>query len=148
MTLTDLGATATVSIVSRARQLAEAVRLARFLGFSPNRLRSPARQLSGGNQQKLVIGKWLHKRPAVFLLDEPTRGIDVHAKSEVFRTVRQLSYDGMSVILVSSELEELVDNCDRILVMSRRHLIGEVMAAEASVNRLLAAIFAVDKDAA
>ena len=148
MTLTDLGATSTMSIVSRARQLAEAVRLARFLGFSANRLRSPARQLSGGNQQKLVIGKWLHKRPAVLLLDEPTRGIDVHAKSEVFRTVRQLSYDGMSVILVSSELEELVDNCDRILVMSRRHLIGEVMAAEASVNRLLAAIFAVDKDAA
>jgi ribose transport system ATP-binding protein len=148
MTLADLESTATTGVVSRRRQLAAAEKLSAVLGLSIRRLDRATRTLSGGNQQKLVIGKWLHTGPRILLLDEPTRGIDVGAKAEIFATIRKLTEQGMSVILVSSELEELVDNCDRILVMARSRLLGEVKAAEASVDRILAMIFAVEEAAA
>jgi ABC-type sugar transport system ATPase subunit len=119
-----------------------------MIGLRPDRLRTSARTLSGGNQQKLVIGKWLHRRPTILLLDEPTRGIDVGAKAEVYATVSNLADQGMSVIVVSSELEELLANCDRILVMARNRLLGEMRAAEASVERILTMIFEVEKAAA
>lgn len=145
MTLADLKATATFGVVSARRQSEAAEKLAILLGFSVQRLHAVARTLSGGNQQKLVIGKWLHRGPRILLLDEPTRGIDVGAKAEIFATIRELTEQGMSVILVSSELEELLDNCDRILVMARSRLLGELRADEASVDRILAMIFAVEK---
>jgi len=77
----------------------------------------PARTLSGGNQQKVVFGKWLLTEPRVFIVDEPTRGIDVGAKYEVYKTISDLSRDGAGVLFISSELEELTALCDRILVM-------------------------------
>jgi ribose transport system ATP-binding protein len=79
--------------------------------------RTPAKHLSGGNQQKAVIAKWLLRNPRVFILDEPTRGIDVGAKYEVYKIINQLAADGAGVLLISSELEELLGMCDRILVM-------------------------------
>ena len=81
--------------------------------------RTPAKHLSGGNQQKVVIAKWLLRNPRVFILDEPTRGIDVGAKYEVYKIINQLAADGAGVLLISSELEELLGMCDRILVMRR-----------------------------
>lgn len=84
----------------------------------------PARSLSGGNQQKVVLGKWLATGPRVFLLDEPTRGIDVGAKYEVYAIVNDLASRGNGVLVISSELEELMGICDRILVMAT----GEVQA--------------------
>jgi ABC-type sugar transport system ATPase subunit len=83
-----------------------------------------AKNLSGGNQQKVVIAKWLMKRPAVFIMDEPTRGIDVGAKSEVYGIIQDLAAEGAGVLLISSELEELTGMCDRIGVMSN----GQVQA--------------------
>ena len=81
--------------------------------------------LSGGNQQKVVIGKWLMNEPRVFILDEPTRGVDVGAKYEIYALADRLAADGSGVLFISSELEELIGMCDRILVMSR----GELVAA-------------------
>ena len=82
-------------------------------------LEAPARSLSGGNQQKVVLGKWLLARPAVFLLDEPTRGIDVGAKQQVYRLIADLADAGAAILVASSEIEELLGLCDRVLVMRR-----------------------------
>jgi len=83
---------------------------------------TPVRTLSGGNQQKVVIGKWLLRQPKLFILDEPTRGLDVGAKQEVNKAIVQLADAGTAVLMISSELEELIGMCDRVLVMNR----GEV----------------------
>jgi ABC-type sugar transport system ATPase subunit len=148
VTLAHLGVVARLGMVSQRLQIKVATQIANMIGLRPDRLRTSARTLSGGNQQKLVIGKWLHRRPTILLLDEPTRGIDVGAKAEVYATVSNLADQGMSVIVVSSELEELLANCDRILVMARNRLLGEMRAAEASVERILTMIFEVEKAAA
>jgi ribose transport system ATP-binding protein len=86
--------------------------------------RTAAKNLSGGNQQKVVIGKWLLRRPRVFILDEPTRGIDVGAKYEVYRIIDQLAAEGAGVLFISSEIEELVGLCDRIAVMAHGEIAG------------------------
>ena len=104
---------------SAAATQAEAVRLESATGLA-----APARSLSGGNQQKVVLGKWLMAKPGVFLLDEPTRGIDVGAKQQVYRLIAELADSGAAVLVVSSEIEELLGLCDRILVMRR----GEIAA--------------------
>ena len=80
--------------------------------------RTLVKNLSGGNQQKVVIGKWLLRAPRVFILDEPTRGIDVGAKNEVYKTINRLAADGAGILMISSEIEELIGMCDRILVMA------------------------------
>ena len=104
------------SAVGRMR---EAVRL------SPTaRDAQPVRTLSGGNQQKVVLGKWLLAGPRVLILDEPTRGIDVGAKFEIYQLIQSLADGGAGVLFISSEIEELTGLCDRILVMSQ----GEVRA--------------------
>ena len=83
------------------------------------------KHLSGGNQQKVVIGKWLRRKPRLFILDEPTRGIDVGAKQEVYRIINRLVEDGSAVLLISSEIEELIGLSDRILTIARGELTGE-----------------------
>ena len=82
--------------------------------------RTLVKNLSGGNQQKVVIGKWLLRAPRVFILDEPTRGIDVGAKYEVYKIINRLAADGAGILMISSEIEELIGMCDRILVMAPR----------------------------
>ncbi len=110
-----------------------------------SRLREPAGYFSGGNQQRLVLGKWLHRRPGVLLMDEFMRGIDVGAKEEILTVVRQLAAEGMSLIIVSSEFDELIEAADRVLVLARRRLIGEFDQADASVERILRLVFEVDE---
>mgnify|MGYP006437030721 CR=1 FL=1 len=82
--------------------------------------------LSGGNQQKVVLGKWLALKPRVLLLDEPTRGIDVGAKREMYRLMEQLAADGVAILFVSSELEEVLGMADRALVMHEGRVTGEI----------------------
>ncbi len=79
---------------------------------------------SGGNQQKVVLGKWLLRKPTIFVLDEPTRGIDVGAKYEVYKIIAQLAMDGAGVLFISSEIEELIGLCDRIMVMAHGEIRG------------------------
>jgi ABC-type sugar transport system ATPase subunit len=95
--------------------------------------------LSGGNQQKVVLARWLATRPLVLLLDEPTRGIDVGAKREIYELIAQLAADGKAVVVVSSELPELLAVSDRIVVMRDGRVVGELdgsSADEESVLRL------------
>jgi methyl-galactoside transport system ATP-binding protein len=102
------------------------------------------RSLSGGNQQKVILGRWLLTEPTVLLLDEPTRGIDVGAKYEIYELIIDLASKGKTVIMVSSEMPELLGVCDRILVMSGGRLAGEVDAKNTTQEEImtLAAKFA------
>jgi len=93
--------------------------------------------LSGGNQQKVVLGRWLMMRPRVLLLDEPTRGIDVGAKSEIYHLIQKLASSGMGIIVVSSELPEIIGISDRILTLSEGRLTGEFSKQEATQEKLL-----------
>lgn len=88
-------------------------------------VKSPVRNLSGGNQQKIVLGRWLWQQPDVLLLDEPTRGIDIGAKREIYDLIEDLGASGTAILLVSSELPELLGLCDRILVLREGRLVGQ-----------------------
>ena len=96
------------------------------------------RSLSGGNQQKVILGRWLLTDPTVLLLDEPTRGIDVGAKYEIYQLILELAEKGKTVIMVSSEMPELLGVCDRILVMSGGKLAGEVNADTTTQEEIMA----------
>ena len=96
------------------------------------------RQLSGGNQQKVVLAKWLATRPRVIILDEPTRGIDVGTKAEVHRLISQLAGQGLAILMISSELPEILGMSDRILVMREGHLTGEFLGGEATQEKIMA----------
>jgi ABC-type sugar transport system ATPase subunit len=95
------------------------------------------KHLSGGNQQKVVLGKWLLLNPAVLILDEPTRGIDVGAKREFYRILERLSADGTSILLISSEVDEVYDLSDRILVMHDGRISKEFLRGEVTRNDLV-----------
>jgi ABC-type sugar transport system ATPase subunit len=93
--------------------------------------------LSGGNQQKVVLGKWLLSEPDVVILDEPTRGIDVGAKAEIYRLIGQLAASGKAVLMISSEMPEIMGLCDRVIVLHDGALIGELSRAELSQENLM-----------
>ncbi len=97
------------------------------------------KNLSGGNQQKIVLAKWLESKPLILLLDEPTRGIDVNAKNEMYKLMQQMAESGMGIIMVSSELTEILSVSDRILVMAEGKITAEFPIGEASEDNLLSA---------
>jgi ribose transport system ATP-binding protein len=97
----------------------------------------PVKTLSGGNQQKVVLAKWLLAEPRVFILDEPTRGIDVGAKVEVYRLINELADRGAGLLLISSELEELIGLCDRILVLRQGEIVDELCRGQFDPERIL-----------
>lgn len=112
-------ARAPVRLVDQPRLDEATERVSRSLSIKSAAIkRQPVKSLSGGNQQKVVIGKWLLAQPSVFILDEPTRGVDVGAKHDMYRIINDLAEQGAGVLLISSELEELIGTCDRILVLS------------------------------
>ncbi len=115
------------------------------------RIRTPSTEqlvgkLSGGNQQKVVLARWLATTPKVLLLDEPTRGIDVGAKSEIYAIIDRLAHEGVAVVVVSSELPEVLGVADRIYVMAAGRIRGELTRAEATEENILA--LAMDEEAA
>lgn len=112
------------------------------LALKCDRLEQPVAELSGGNQQKTVIARWLLRDAAVLLLDEPTRGVDAAAKDSIHRLMADLAERGKALLMVSSELPELMANCDRILVMSAGRIVGEFTPADWSEERITAAAFA------
>ena len=117
-----------------ARMADDAVRR---LGVRCTGIEQVAATLSGGNQQKVVIGKWLATRPRVLLLDEPTRGIDVGAKQEIYELVRALAGEGLAIVMVSSELPELLLLADRIMVVSEGRRTGMLSREEASEEAIM-----------
>ena len=94
-------------------------------------------QLSGGNQQKVIIAKWLMMYPKVLILDEPTRGIDVGAKSEIYQIMNELTEQGVSIIMISSDMEEIMGMADRILVMCEGKISGELHKGEYTQEKIL-----------
>ncbi|MCC8180732.1 MAG: ATP-binding cassette domain-containing protein, partial [Planctomycetes bacterium] len=103
-------------------------------------IEQPVVALSGGNQQKVVIAKCMASRPKLFLLDEPTRGVDVYAKSEIYRYLREAAAAGTTIIIFSSELEELLENCRSIIVLKKGRVTETVEAATTSKADLLGLI--------
>jgi len=118
---------------------------AHAMGFDTARLSQPAGTFSGGNQQKLLLARWLHRRPKILMLDEPTRGIDLGAKEEVFKSMRVLADQGMGVLLVSSDLDEIVNHSDRVAVMARGSIIT-TLDTPVTVKEILEIAFGVEAD--
>ena len=94
-------------------------------------------RLSGGNQQKVVLGKWLAIKPKVIILDEPTRGIDVGSKAEIYSIINDLAGDGAAIIIVSSDLPEIINMCDRTYIMCEGRITGELSAEEFSQEKIM-----------
>ncbi|HWN94864.1 MAG TPA: sugar ABC transporter ATP-binding protein [Methylomirabilota bacterium] len=109
----------------------------RALNIKTPSQRQPVQYLSGGNQQKIALGKWLALKPRVLLLDEPTRGIDVGAKQEIYKIMEQLAADGVAILFVSSEMEEILRMSDRALVMHQGRLTGELQRHELSEEAVM-----------
>jgi ABC-type sugar transport system ATPase subunit len=126
-------------LIDGKRETALARGLIDKLGIKVSDPGQPVGTLSGGNQQKVVFGRWLATRPQLFFLDEPTRGLDVGAKSEILKLVVELAQSGATVLLISSEVEELIRVCDRYLVMSRGRIIGE-FPGESTKTELMDAV--------
>jgi ABC-type sugar transport system ATPase subunit len=103
-------------------------------GLASNRLQDQAWQLSGGNQQKLLLARWKHLTPRILLADEPTRGIDVGAKAEILRSLEEMAQDGLGIVIVSSELEEVVAVADRVVVLSEGQHVGSLDGADGDIT--------------
>ncbi|MFC1465245.1 MAG: sugar ABC transporter ATP-binding protein [Candidatus Brachytrichaceae bacterium NZ_4S206] len=123
--------------VNRTAEQAAGQTLARRMHLKAVSLDQRVHQLSGGNQQKVVFARWLHAPPRVLLLDEPTRGVDVGARFEIYRIIRELAAAGVGVVLVSSDLEELLSLADRLIVLREGRQLAELPAAGLSQEALL-----------
>ncbi len=113
-----------------------------------HRLQDSVGTLSGGNQQKVVLGKWLATGPKVLIVDEPTRGIDVGTKAEVHRLMSELAGQGLAVLMISSELPEVLGMADRVLVMHEGRLAAEISREEADEERVIRAATGAGHEAA
>jgi D-xylose transport system ATP-binding protein len=138
MTLAALREYASAGILHKQQEMAAVERAMADLGVKAASAETVVGTLSGGNQQKVVLGKWLLKRPRVLLLDEPTRGIDIAAKQEIYARIGQLARQGLALIVVSSEMEELRGLCGRILVMHNGRIAGTLARTEATPERIMA----------
>ena len=134
--LASLGRVSSGGLITRRRERDVVRGMVEALHIKLPDMERPISTLSGGNQQKVVIGKWLNAEPQAILFDEPTRGIDVQAKQQVFRIMWDLSRRGIGSVFVSSELEELVAVCHRILIMKRGTIVGEVDPREVGAEEL------------
>jgi ribose transport system ATP-binding protein len=151
VTLAALHAFARGGLVSGGRAARAVDRAIAELGIKAPSRRAPVRSLSGGNQQKVVFAKQLLTRPRLLLLDEPTRGVDVGAKAEIYRLLARLAEKGMGILLASSELPELLGVCDRIAVLRAGAVVAEQAAADATQESLLEAATSsgpIDEEAA
>jgi len=139
MTLASLSRLRRAGLMSAAAERAFATDWATRLRIKYGRLADPVARLSGGNQQKVVLSKWLGRKPALLIVDEPTRGIDINTKAEVHRLLAQLAADGVAILMISSELPEVLHVSDRILVMREGRLTAEYARADASEEMIMSA---------
>jgi simple sugar transport system ATP-binding protein len=126
--------------LSREEQEKVVAHYIRALNIKTADAETPIMNLSGGNQQKVLLARWLAMQPRLIILDEPTRGIDVGAKAEIEKLVDSLRKQGMSVLFISSDLEEIARTCDRVTVLRDRHKAGELRGEEVEPNRIMSVI--------
>ena len=142
ITLANLAAVSGRGVIDPSQERHAAERYRDQLGIRTPSVFQKVINLSGGNQQKVVLSKWLFTEPEVLILDEPTRGIDVGAKFEIYAIINQLAGQGKGVIMISSEMPELIGMCDRIYVMKEGTLVGQLPSAEASQEKIMSMIIA------
>ncbi|MCA8405747.1 sugar ABC transporter ATP-binding protein [Burkholderia cenocepacia] len=142
--MTVLGRLTRFGLISAAREVVLAHEWGARLRLKASDLTLPVGTLSGGNQQKVVLGKWLATGPKVLIIDEPTRGIDVGAKAEVYGALSALVRDGMAVLMISSELPEVLGMADRVLVMHEGRISAEIPRALATEERIMRAALGQD----
>jgi ribose transport system ATP-binding protein len=140
LTLAALPALTSAGIVSRAKQNEIVEKFMRRLGIKAAGADQKIRELSGGNQQKVLLARWLCRNPKFLLLDEPTRGIDIGAKGEIQSLVNELAKEGLGVLMISSELEELVEGSDRVVVMRDGKLSAELRRDQISQDSIINAM--------
>ena len=140
VSLANLEGIATRFVLSRGREQQVAEKYRAAMNIRTPTVFQRVVNLSGGNQQKVVLSKWLFTDPKVLILDEPTRGIDVGAKFEIYNIMNELAAQGHGVVMISSEMPELLGMCDRIYVMNEGRIAGELPRAEASQERIMALI--------
>jgi ribose transport system ATP-binding protein len=124
-------------IVNTALENANSERQKERLQIKAPTIRTPAASLSGGNQQKVVLAKWLSMKPRVMIFDEPTRGIDVGAKSEIYSMMRLLADSGVAILMISSDMEEVIGVSDRIAVMHEGRISGFLERSQLDEHNVL-----------
>ena len=139
-TMANLAAVSKNTVINKDKEYAVAVEYKEKLRTKCPSVEQNVGNLSGGNQQKVLLAKWMFTDPDVLILDEPTRGIDVGAKYEIYCIINQLVAEGKSVIMISSELPEVLGMCDRIYIMNEGKMVGEVSAEEASQEVIMSHI--------
>jgi len=137
ITLPTLDRQSRMGFINSRKDVRQANSLQQRLGIKSSSVEVPAKQLSGGNQQKIVIAKWLALQPALLLMDEPTRGVDVGAKQEIYRLMDELAQSGVAILFVSSDMEEVLGMSDRMLVMHEGRLTGELQRSEFSEEAVM-----------
>src|SRR3954469_25436909 len=147
-TLTRMGALARGGIIRGRAERRLASDWATRLQLKFHRLDDPVAQLSGGNQQKVVLAKWLSTEPKVLIVDEPTRGIDVATKAEVHRLLSDLAADGVAVLMISSELPEVLGMADRIVVLFEGRVSRSFARAQADEDAIMRAATGLTEEAA
>jgi len=140
VTLANLDAVSHAAVIDEGREFKVAGDYRERLRIRCSSVFQPVVNLSGGNQQKVVLAKWLFADPEVLILDEPTRGIDVGAKFEIYTLMAELAVAGKCIVMISSEMPELLGMCDRIYVMNEGRFVGEFSAAEASQEKIMRSI--------
>lgn len=144
MTLASLKEISEKGVIVRSREKRVAEEYFQKLSVKASGIEDNIMNLSGGNQQKVVLSKWLMKDIKVLILDEPTRGVDVGAKVEIYNIITELAQKGMAIVMVSSELSELIGMCDRIVVMGRGQVQGNIRREEFSQDRIMRAATCVE----
>lgn len=140
ITLTNLPAISSNAVINEPQELVVTNQYRHDLNIKSSSVLQKTVNLSGGNQQKVVLSKWLFANPDILILDEPTRGIDVGAKYEIYTIINRLASEGKAIIIISSELPEILGMCDRIYVMNEGRIVGEMPAADASQEKIMKCI--------
>jgi len=140
VTIANLPAVSKTGVIDDIAELKVANEYRRKTNIRSSSVYQITGNLSGGNQQKVVLSKWLFANPEVLILDEPTRGIDVGAKYEIYTIINKLAEEGRGILVISSEMPELLGICDRIYVLNEGRIVGELAAHEASQEKIMRAI--------
>ena len=146
ITLTNLKAVASGGVIDEHEELALTDEYRKKLNIKCSSILQKTINLSGGNQQKVVLSKWLFANPEVLILDEPTRGIDVGAKYEIYTIINELAAEGKGVIIISSEMPEILGVCDRIYVMNEGRIVGEMPRAGATQEKIMKVIMQQEEE--